>query len=450
MPASIELCILAAGKGSRMKSSKPKALQSLAGRSLLDHVLETSGHLAPERIHVVVGSGAEQIKASFADGALNFVTQTELLGTGHAVQQVAPHLGEGRVLILLGDAPLVSASSLTRLLAADCDLAVLTADHPEPFNYGRIVRDGDQLQAIVEERDANEDQKAICEINSGVMVADVHKLKSWLAQLSNDNDQKEYLLTDIVAIARSEGGQVVAVKADDFREIQGVNTYSQLAELEAYYQARAAAGLQARGVQIVDPKRFTLRGNLTVGQDVFIDINCIIEGEVVLGDGVTLGANTVIRNSSIAAGSEIKPFSHIDGATLEEDCSAGPFARLRPGTHFEPNAAVGNFVEVKKTRLGIGSKASHLTYLGDATLGAGVNIGAGTITCNYDGVNKFQTQIEDGVFVGSNSSLVAPVTIGEGSTIAAGSTITSNVPSKSLGVGRGKQRNISGWKGPRT
>ncbi|MFT5013449.1 MAG: bifunctional UDP-N-acetylglucosamine pyrophosphorylase/glucosamine-1-phosphate N-acetyltransferase [Patiriisocius sp.] len=449
MTKPIELCILAAGKGSRMKSSRPKALQLLAGRPLLEHLLTTAKSLTVENIHVVIGSGAKQVRKQFPDSDLNFIEQTEQLGTGHAVQKVMPHLGSGRVLILLADAPLVSQASLERLLEADCDLGVLTVDHPEPFNYGRIVRSGDQIESIVEERDTSDQQKEIKEINTGVMVSDAILLKGWLSELNSDNDQGEYLLTDIVEIANRAGRQVAAVKANDHREVQGVNNYEQLAELERYYQGCAVRDLQSRGVQIVDPDRFNLRGKLTTGQDVFIDVNCIFEGRVKLGNNVKIGANSVIRNAEIGDGTEIKPFTHIDGAILENDCSVGPFARLRPGTYFEAEVAVGNFVEIKKSRLGLGSKASHLSYLGDATIGSKVNIGAGAITCNYDGVNKFNTHIEDGVFVGVNACLVAPVRLGEWSTIAAGSTITTDVPAKTLGVGRSKQRNIDGWRGPR-
>lgn len=449
MTKSIELCILAAGKGSRMKSARPKALQLLAGRPLLEHLLTTAKSLTAGNTHVVIGSGAELVRKQFPDLNLNFVEQSQQLGTGHAVQQVVPHLGNGRVLILLGDAPLVSRASLESLLSADCDLGVLTVDHPEPFNYGRIVRSGDQIEAIVEERDTSDQQKKIKEINTGVMVADANQLKDWLSELSSDNAQSEYLLTDIVGIANRAGRRVAAVKAKDHREVQGVNNYEQLAELERFYQECAVRDLQSRGVQIVDPDRFNLRGELTTGQDVCIDVNCIFEGRVKLGNNVKIGANSIVRNAEIGDGTEIKPFSHIDGAILENDCSVGPFARLRPGTYFEAEVAVGNFVEIKKSRLGVGSKASHLSYLGDATIGSKVNVGAGAITCNYDGVNKFETHIEDGVFVGTNVSLVAPVTLGEWSTIAAGSTITTDVPTKSLGVGRGKQRNIDGWKGPR-
>jgi len=432
-----------------MKSARPKALQTLAGRPLLEHLLDTTFSMSTLRTHVVVGSGADQIRAAFTKADLNFVDQTEQLGTGHAVLQVIPHLSAKRVLILLGDAPLVSEASLSRLLAAECDLAVLTVDHPDPFNYGRIIHDGDQIKAIVEERDASPEEQAISEINTGVMIADTALLTLWLGELSSDNEQGEYLLTDIVSIARQQGHRVVAVKADNHQEVQGVNNYRQLANLEQYYQGLAAERLQGDGVQIVDPKRFTLRGDIIAGQDVLIDVNCVFEGHVKLGNNVKIGANVMICNAEIGDGTVIKPFSHIDGAVIEDRCSVGPFTRLRPGTYFESEVAVGNFVEIKKSRLGVGAKASHLSYLGDATIGKGVNVGAGVITCNYDGVNKFETHIEDGVFVGSNTSLIAPVTLGEGSTIAAGSAITSNVPSGALGVGRGKQRNIDGWKGPR-
>lgn len=432
-----------------MKSTRPKALQSLAGRPLLEHLLNATRSFSAVRTHVVIGSGASQIRETFADADVSFIDQTEQLGTGHAVQQVLPHLSADRLLILLGDAPLVSEASLSRLLAVDCNLGVLTADHPSPYNYGRIVKEGDQIKAIVEQRDASPEEQTIREINTGVMIADTALLSRWLGELRSDNDQGEYLLTDIVSIARDHGHRVVAVKADNHQEVQGVNNYQQLAELEQYYQELAASRLQAEGIQIVDPRRFTLRGELTAGHDVFIDVNCVFEGQVTLGSNVTIGANVVINNAEIADGSVIKPFTHIDGAVTGDNCRVGPFARLRPGTHLESNVAVGNFVEIKKSRLGFGAKAPHLSYLGDATIGKNVNVGAGTITCNYDGVNKFETHIEDGVFVGSNSSLVAPVTLGEGSTIAAGSVITSNVPSRALAVARGKQRNIEGWKGPR-
>lgn len=449
MTETVDACVLAAGKGTRMKSRKPKILHEVAGKPMLGHVLETVSDLQVAQVIVVVGAGSDQVRDAFANESFTFVEQTEQLGTGHAVIQAAPHLQGDRTLILVGDAPLVTRTSLGRLLEADGDLVVLTADHPNPFNYGRIVRDGDEVTGIVEERDCSAEQREISEINTGVMVAKTDSLKRWLEQLSTDNDQGEYLLTDIVKLARPEGARVIASKADSYEEALGINNFAQLADVESIYQRRAAAKLQLEGVHIVDPNRFSLRGDLKVGQDVFIDVDCVIEGEVELKDGVRIGANCVIKDATIGENCVIKPFTHIEGAIMEADCAAGPYSRLRPGTYFETGVAVGNFVEVKKSRLGAGTKASHLSYLGDATIGREVNIGAGAITCNYDGVNKYETHIEDSVFVGVNAAMVAPVTIGEWSTIAAGSTITSKVAEHTLAVGRARQRNIEGWKGPR-
>lgn len=449
MNQTIDACILAAGKGTRMKSKKPKVLHEVAGKPMLGFVLDLATNLDVKKTVVVVGAGAELVRDTFQNLPLTFVEQTEQLGTGHAVMQAVPELTSDRTLVLFGDAPLITQSSLEKLLATKGDLVVLSADHPNPYNYGRIIREQNEVIAIVEERDADEQQRLINEINTGVMVADTKSLKNWLAQLSTENDQGEYLLTDIVALARKEGKKVTASKADSFEEALGINNFVQLADVERIYQLRVAAALQMQGVHIVDPTRFTLRGTLNVGQDVLLDVDCVFEGEVTLGDGVRIGANCVIKDAAIGADCVIKPFTHIEGATMEQDCAAGPFSRLRPGTYFEKEVAVGNFVEVKKSRLGAGTKASHLSYLGDATIGSKVNIGAGAITCNYDGVNKFETHIEDGVFVGVNAAMVAPITIGEWSTIAAGSTITSQVPERTLGVGRARQRNIEGWKGPR-
>jgi bifunctional UDP-N-acetylglucosamine pyrophosphorylase/glucosamine-1-phosphate N-acetyltransferase len=449
MKNSLDVCILAAGKGTRMKSSIPKMLHEVAGKALLAHVIDSVGNLSVNQIFVVVGSGSEQVEAAFSRANLQFVRQSEQLGTGHAVQQAAPLLSSDRTLILLGDAPLISETSLERLINTDGDLVVLTADHPNPANYGRIVRDEDEVLYIVEDRDASAVEKQIREINTGVMVADTAKLKLWLQELSTDNDQKEYLLPDIVKVARQQGCSVFATLAESFEEALGVNNFVQLSDAERAYQVRTAKEYQLGGVHIVDPTRFTRRGELQVGREVMIDVDCVFEGKVELGDGVRIGANCVIKNATIGTNSIIKPFTHIEGAVMEENCQAGPFSRLRPGTYFEPEVAVGNFVEVKKSRLGAGTKASHLSYLGDATIGKDVNIGAGAITCNYDGVNKHQTQIDDNVFIGVNAALVAPITISEWSTVGAGSTITTGVPLDSLSVGRAKQRNIEGWKGPR-
>lgn len=446
----IEVCILAAGMGSRMKSKRPKVLHPIAGKPMLSHLLDTTASFNPSQAIVVIGNGAELVKSTYEDQKVTWALQAEQLGTGHAVQQAVPHISDdARILMLVGDAPLLRLETMHRLLDVECDLGVLTVNQPNPYNYGRIIRDGKQLVAIVEEKDATDEQRKISEINSGIMVADGKQLKNWLSQLDNNNVQQEYLLTDIIKIANREGASVRAVVTDDHGEVQGVNNLAQLADLEAYYQKREANNLMLSGVHLVDPARFNLRGELKAGQDVSIDINCIIEGKVTIEDDVVIGANCIIKDTHISKGSVIKPNTMLDGATLGEECAIGPYARIRPGSEFAAKVAIGNFVETKKSTLGEGTKSSHLTYLGDAKIGAGVNIGAGTITCNYDGVNKFVTEIADKVFVGSNTSLVAPVKVGEGSTIAAGSTITKEVAEKSLGIARGKQRNINGWTGPR-
>ena len=446
----IEICILAAGMGSRMKSDKPKVLHALAGRPLLQHLVDTVQGISPEQVHVVIGNGADQVKQAFNRSKINWVLQEEQRGTGHAVMQALPDIAEdARILILLGDAPLIDVETIMTLVSADCDLGILTVNLENPFNYGRIVRgDGEQVRAIVEEKDATEAQKEINEINSGVMVTTGKLLTDWLARIDTNNVQQEYLLTDIVGLANDDGCTVRAIVTNDPLEATGVNNFAQLAALERVYQMRQAEKLMDAGVHILDPARIDIRGNLNVGKNVRIDVNCIFEGEVILGDNVTISSNCVIKDSTIAGGSVIKSNSMLEEATIGEDCSVGPFARLRPGTHLVNTVSVGNFVEVKKTTIGQGSKASHLTYLGDAEIGAGVNIGAGTITCNYDGVNKHLTEIGDNVFVGSNSSLVAPVKIGEGATIGAGSTITHEVKG-GLAIGRGRQKTFKNWKGPK-
>ncbi len=450
MNKNIQICILSAGMGSRMKSNKPKALHQIAGKPMLSHLIDTATLLKPTKIHIVIGNGAEQIQAAFKASDINWVMQSEQLGTGHAVIQAVPDFDkDARVIILVGDAPLVPITTLQALIETECDLGVLTVDHPNPFNYGRIIKQGEQLVRIVEERDTTDTEKLIREINTGIMVAKASMLTAWLSELTTDNDQGEYLLTDIVEIANKQGCTVRAIKTDDPGEVQGVNNFAQLADLEAYYQRRAAMALISEGVHIVDPNRFNLRGQLETGKDVSIDINCIFEGEVTLGNNVKIGANCIVKDSTIGDGCELKPNTMIDGAVLESNCAVGPYARIRPGTHLQDGVAIGNFVETKKAALGKGTKASHLTYLGDTTIGAGVNIGAGTITCNYDGVNKHHTHIEDDVFIGSNSALVAPVTIGKGSTVAAGSTITKLVEEHSLGIARGRQKNLADWKGPK-
>lgn len=446
----LEVCILAAGVGSRMKSDGPKVLQPLAGRPLLSYLLDTVSSLSPFRVHVVVGKGGDEVRDTFRQaGGINWVEQVERLGTGHAVMQAVPHLEDGsRLLVLLGDTPLVRPETLRRLAGLASDLSVLSVLMPDPTGYGRIVRNGDRVTRIVEEADATDEQKRIREVNTGVMVADVRFLKSWLRLLTNDNAQSEYLLTDIVEQADKGQAKVIACIAENPDEVAGINSFVQLSALERKMQKTKATELMEQGVQIIDPARFDLRGTLKAGTGVRVDINVILEGRVELGDKVTIGPNVVIRDAIVGAGTEIKANSLVEEATLGRNCRVGPFARLRPGVELCDEVHVGNFVEVKKTRLGKGSKANHLAYLGDSTLGEGVNIGAGTITCNYDGVNKHQTRIGDGAFIGSNASLVAPVSIGAGSTVGAGSTITNDVPSQALAVGRGKQKSISSWRRP--
>ena len=451
MNKAIEVCILAAGKGTRMKSSKPKVLHPIAGRPMLRHLVSTVQSLDINNVHVVVGSGADEVKQSFQNDDIDFVLQLEQKGTGHAVMQALPHLDESkRVLILLGDAPLLKAETIEKMLKCECDLGVLTVIQANPFNYGRIIRQHDQIIEIVEEKDAGDEQRQISEVNTGVMIADVKKLSRWLDRITPENSQGELLLTDIVKMANSDGDVVKGIVAADPIEVQGVNDFEQLSQLERYYQTSIAKQLMQGGVHLMDPNRIDVRGDLKVGADSTIDINCIFEGNVSLGSNVRVGANCKIIDSTIADNVEIKPNSIIEGASLEAGCSVGPFVRLRPGAQLGQDVAIGNFVEVKKTTLGKGSKASHLSYLGDAIIGAGVNIGAGTITCNYDGVNKHITEIQDDVFVGSNTALVAPVVVGQGSTIAAGSTITKQIDADSLAIGRGRQKNLSNWKGPRS
>lgn len=451
MNKAIEVCILAAGKGTRMKSSKPKVLHPIAGRPMLRHLVSTVQSLDINNVHVVVGSGADEVKQSFQNDDIDFVLQLEQKGTGHAVMQALPHFDESkRVLILLGDAPLLKAETIEQMLKCECDLGVLTVIQANPFNYGRIIRQHDQIIEIVEEKDAGDEQRQISEVNTGVMIADVKKLSRWLDRITPENSQGELLLTDIVKMANSDGDVVKGIVAADPIEVQGVNDFEQLSQLERYYQTTIAKQLMQGGVHLMDPNRIDVRGDLKVGADSTIDINCIFEGNVSLGSNVRVGANCKIIDSTIADNVEIKPNSIIEGASLEAGCSVGPFVRLRPGAQLGQDVAIGNFVEVKKTTLGRGSKASHLSYLGDAIIGAGVNIGAGTITCNYDGVNKHITEIQDDVFVGSNTALVAPVVVGQGSTIAAGSTITKQIDADSLAIGRGRQKNLSNWKGPRS
>lgn len=448
---SLEVVILAAGQGTRMCSALPKVLHPIAGDSMLGHVIHSARQLNPQRIHVVIGHGAELVREQFVADDLNFVLQDKQLGTGHAVAQALPVLTAENVLILYGDVPLIEVETLERLLkkVAPNQLGLLTVTLADATGYGRIVRDSDnRVLAIVEHKDASDAQRLITEGNTGILAVPGKRLADWLGRLSNNNVQGEYYLTDVIAMAVDDGLVVATEQPLDAMEVQGANDRKQLAELERHYQLREGHRLMAQGVTLRDPMRFDVRGHVTAGRDVLIDINVILEGDVVIEDNVSIGPNCVIKNSTLRKGSVVKANSHIDGAILGEDSDVGPFARLRPGSVLQANAHVGNFVELKNANLGVGAKVGHLTYLGDATIGARTNIGAGTITCNYDGVNKHKTVIGEDVFIGSNNSLVAPVDIFSGATTAAGSTITQNVSTAQLAVGRARQRNIEGWIRP--
>lgn len=434
-----------------MRSALPKVLHPIAGDSMLGHVIHSARQLQPQGIHVVIGHGAERVRERLAAGDLNFVLQDKQLGTGHAVAQALPALTADTVLILYGDVPLIEVDTLKRLLAkvSPEQLGLLTVNLVDPTGYGRIVRDAQgQVAAIVEHKDASDAQKDIKEGNTGILAVPGARLAEWLGRLSNNNAQGEYYLTDVIAMAVADGLVVATEQPLDPMEVQGANDRRQLAELERHYQLREARRLMAQGVTLRDPARFDVRGEVTVGRDVLIDINVILEGRVVIEDDVVIGPNCVIKNSTLRKGVVVKANSHLEGAIMGEGSDAGPFARLRPGSVLEARAHVGNFVELKNAHLGEGAKAGHLTYLGDAEVGARTNIGAGTITCNYDGANKFKTILGEDVFIGSNNSLVAPVDILDGATTAAGSTITQNVEAAQLAVGRARQRNIDGWKRP--
>lgn len=448
---SLDIVILAAGQGTRMRSSLPKVLHPVAGKPMLGHVIDTARQLSPQGIHVVIGHGADEVRERLAVDDLNFVLQSEQLGTGHAVAQALPALSAERVLILYGDVPLIEVETLRRLLekVGPEQIALLTVDLNDPTGYGRIIRDEKGVvKAIVEHKDATPAQRQICEGNTGILAVPGKRLADWLGRLSNDNAQSEYYLTDVIAMAVQDGLVVATEQPDDAMEVQGANDRIQLAELERHYQQRAARRLMAQGVTLRDPARFDVRGEVTVGRDVLIDINVILEGRVVIEEGVEIGPNCVIKDSTLRKGAVVKANSHLEGAEMGEGSDCGPFARLRPGTVLEAKAHVGNFVELKNAHMGAGAKAGHLSYLGDAEIGARTNIGAGTITCNYDGANKHRTVLGEDVFIGSNSALVAPVTLGNGATTGAGSTITADVPADSLAVGRARQRNIEGWKRP--
>ena len=455
--AAIDVVIMAAGKGTRMKSSMPKVLHRLGGRALVQHVIDSARQLSARHIIAITGHGAEQVEAALAGQAgLRFARQMPQLGTGHAVQQAMPLLeDDGVTLVLSGDVPLTQVDTLQALLQASQgkQLALLTLQTAQPTGYGRIVRNAaGEVQAIVEEKDATPEQRAITEIYSGIMAVPTRWLRAWLARLDNHNAQQEYYLTDVVKFARADGQMVAAHLITDAAEVAGVNNPVQLAELERAHQARQAQALMLSGVRLADPARLDVRGQLTCGPDVEIDVNCVFDGVVSLGEGVRVGANCVIANAQIEAGAVIHPFTHIDGekagVTVGRRARVGPYARLRPGAVLGDEVHIGNFVEVKNTTMAQGSKANHLAYLGDATVGERVNYGAGSITANYDGVNKHRTVIEADVHVGSNSVLVAPVTIGAGGTIGGGSTITKDTPPGALTVARGKQTSIANWKRP--
>jgi len=447
----LSIIILAAGQGTRMRSDLPKVLQPLAGQPMLGHMLATAEELGADDVCVVYGHGGEAVPESFADDGVRWVLQAEQLGTGHAVQQAMPGTADdNHALILVGDVPLLTATTLSRLLdatAAD-ELAVLTVDMSDPGGYGRIIRDGDKVTGIVEDKGASEAERAIVEINTGVMVCPASKLRAWLDDLGNDNEQGEYYLTDVIAMAVQDGVVVHGIKAENSTEVMGINDKKQLAEAERALQARLVNELMAQGVGFADPARVDIRGTLTCGRDVFIDVNAVFEGEVSLGDGTRIECNNLIRDSKLGAGTVVHPNCHIESSVAGENCEIGPFARMRPGAQLANNVKVGNFVEIKKSTIADGSKVNHLTYIGDTEVGTGVNVGAGTITCNYDGANKHKTTIGDDVFIGSGVNLVAPVEIGKGATIGAGSTITKFVPEDRLTLERSTQITVAHWKKP--
>ena len=446
-----EVVILAAGQGTRMRSRLPKVLHQLAGKPMVSHVIDSAKKIQADAIHVVVGHGAEQVKQTLADNELHWAIQEQQLGTGHAVAQAMPAIKpESTVLIAYGDVPLITAETLTGLIEAanDKTLSLLTVHLDNPTGYGRIVRESGAITAIVEQKDAGEEQLLINEVNTGILAVAAAKLNQWLPALSSNNAQGEYYLTDIIAMAVNDGMDVIAQHPQSAMEVEGANNRLQVAALERFYQQQQAQRLMAEGATLADPARIDIRGDLTIGQDIFIDINCVFIGDVSIADDVIIGPNCVIENSTVGRGTVIKANSILENATVAENCDIGPFARLRPGSVLANQAKVGNFVETKKTNIGEGSKINHLTYIGDSNIGKGVNVGAGTITCNYDGANKFTTNIGDGAFIGSNSSLVAPVNIGSHATIGAGSTISGDVTDNQLSVARGKQKNIEGWKRP--
>jgi bifunctional UDP-N-acetylglucosamine pyrophosphorylase/glucosamine-1-phosphate N-acetyltransferase len=450
---ALQVVVLAAGQGKRMRSDLPKVVHPLAGRPLLSHVIDTARSLEPRRLCVVIGHGAEAVRERFAGQRLEWAEQREQLGTGHAVMQALPHLDpDGTVLVLYGDVPLIASATLRALVdaAAGGSLALLTQELDNPKGYGRIVRDASgRVSRIVEEKDASREERAIREVNTGILAAPRRKLEAWLARLRNDNAQREYYLTDVVAAAVADGVAVEVRHPGAPHESLGVNSKVELAFLERRFQMNQAAQLLESGVTLADPARIDVRGELACGRDVSIDVNCIFEGRVSLGDGVRIGANCILRDVTVGAGTQVKPFSLLEEASIGANARIGPYARIRPGTRLADEVHVGNFVEVKASTMGRGSKANHLAYIGDSSVGSDVNIGAGTITCNYDGANKHRTVIEDDVHIGSDVQLIAPVTVGKGATIAAGATITEDVPPGGLTLTEKKQVTKPGWQRPR-
>jgi len=452
MSTDLHIIILAAGQGTRMKSALPKVLHPIAHKPLLQHVLDVAHELGAAHIHVVYGHGGEAVKNAFPEYAVNWVLQDQQLGTGHAVEQVMPAVpDQQQVLILYGDVPLIRKATLAKLIDASASgcLGLLTAELPQPTGYGRIIRDAKgAVVKIVEEKDASEQQKRITEINTGMLALNSTQLKKWLSQLENNNAQAEFYLTDVIGMAAAEGVTINTVNPAVLTEIEGVNNKMQLAQLERVYQMQQADQLMQQGVTLRDPARIDIRGELEVGRDVTIDVNVIFEGKVKLGNGVNIGPNNVIKDSILADNVVVQANCVIDSANVGERCEVGPFARVRPGTQLAENVKVGNFVEIKKSSVNAGSKINHLSYIGDTTMGKNVNIGAGTITCNYDGANKHQTVIGDNAFIGSDTQLVAPVEVGANATIGAGSTITHDAPKGELTLSRSPQQTRNGWKRP--
>ncbi|SFH57694.1 bifunctional UDP-N-acetylglucosamine diphosphorylase/glucosamine-1-phosphate N-acetyltransferase GlmU [Modicisalibacter xianhensis] len=449
---TLDVVILAAGQGTRMRSATPKVLHPVAGKPMVRHVIDTAQALDADRLHVVIGHGADRVRERLADCPLHFVVQAEQNGTGHAVAQALDGLGDGKVLVLYGDVPLIRRDTLAALLdeVDERRMALLTVTLAEPTGYGRIKRNArGEAVAIIEHKDASDAERAITECNTGIMAMTADQLRRWLPRLSADNAQGEYYLTDVIAMAAAEGTAIATAQPASPTEVEGVNNRVQLARLERAHQWAEAERLMTDGVTLADPARLDVRGRLRCGRDVEIDVGCVFEGEVELGDGVRVGPYSVIRDSRVGSGCVIEAHSLLDGATLDGDCRVGPFARLRPGTQLSRHARVGNFVETKNARIGEGSKINHLSYVGDARLGRDVNVGAGTITCNYDGAHKHHTEIGDGAFIGSNTALVAPVRVGDGATIGAGSTISRNVDDGALAVARGRQITKADWPRPR-